>query len=54
VIVAKLTSLWQDLRQANELIVSDIDLARTERTQGFQLLRKARSTISDLQEKGIQ
>lgn len=53
-IVQRLSSLWQDLQQANDLIVSDVDLARTERNQGFQLLQKARSTISELQKKGIQ
>jgi hypothetical protein len=50
----QLSTLWKGLRQANDLIVDDVNLARIERTQGFQLLQKARDTIATLRDKGVQ
>jgi hypothetical protein len=50
----QLSTLWKWLRQANDLIVDDVNLARIERTQGFQLLQKARDTIATLRDKGVQ
>ena len=47
--VSTIAELWRQLVKANELIISDRDLARTERDEGFALLSKVRTAIYEMQ-----
>jgi hypothetical protein len=42
---SQLTELWQRLVRADEMIVSDMDLSRKVRTEGFKMLDDAKSTL---------
>jgi hypothetical protein len=53
-IASQLSDLWQQLVRANELITTDMDLARTATTEGFKLLDNARNAISKLTQRSAK